>query len=182
MRQEGLRAVHHAPEVDVHDAVDVLELHVLDLAVVGDSGIVEDRVDPAEMIGDGLRVLEHRFAFGDVEQLAVHLRAGRLDEPLGLGETVGVDVADGDLGAALAERMKAVEDLQHRVQVERETALLAWRLYRETMVGRVWTAMWLLMAGGMPFGPTIPAQVTISRYGAPACATVGTLGSSGERV
>lgn len=103
MRQEGLRAVHHAPEVDVHDAVDVLELHVLDLAVVGDSGIVEDRVDPAEMIGDGLRVLEHRFAFGDVEQLAVHLRAGRLDEPLGLGETVGVDVADGDLGAALAE-------------------------------------------------------------------------------
>ena len=38
------------------------------------------------------------------------------------------------------------------------------------------------MAGGMPFGPTIPAQVTISRYGAPACATVGTLGSSGERV
>lgn len=29
------------------------------------------------------------------------------------------------------------------------TALLAWRLYRETMDGRVWTAMFLLMAGGM---------------------------------
>lgn len=29
------------------------------------------------------------------------------------------------------------------------TALLAWRLYRETMDGRVWTAMLLLMAGGM---------------------------------
>jgi drug/metabolite transporter (DMT)-like permease len=29
------------------------------------------------------------------------------------------------------------------------TALLAWRLYRETMDGRVWTAMALLLAGGM---------------------------------
>ena len=28
------------------------------------------------------------------------------------------------------------------------TALLAWRLYRETMDGRVWTAMLLLLAGG----------------------------------
>jgi drug/metabolite transporter (DMT)-like permease len=29
------------------------------------------------------------------------------------------------------------------------TAVLAWRLYRETMDGRVWTAMILLLAGGM---------------------------------
>ena len=29
------------------------------------------------------------------------------------------------------------------------TAVLAWRLYRETMDGRVWTAMALLLAGGM---------------------------------
>jgi drug/metabolite transporter (DMT)-like permease len=29
------------------------------------------------------------------------------------------------------------------------TALLAWRLYRETMDGRVWTAMALLLAGGV---------------------------------
>jgi len=29
------------------------------------------------------------------------------------------------------------------------TAVLAWRLYRETMDGRVWTAMTLLLAGGM---------------------------------
>ncbi len=29
------------------------------------------------------------------------------------------------------------------------TAVLAWRLYRETMDGRVWTAMVLLLAGGM---------------------------------
>jgi drug/metabolite transporter (DMT)-like permease len=29
------------------------------------------------------------------------------------------------------------------------TALLAWRLYRETMDGRVWAAMLLLLAGGM---------------------------------
>ena len=29
------------------------------------------------------------------------------------------------------------------------TAILAWRLYRETMDGRVWAAMALLLAGGM---------------------------------
>ncbi|MBE0549730.1 MAG: DMT family transporter, partial [Rubrivivax sp.] len=29
------------------------------------------------------------------------------------------------------------------------TAVLAWRLYRETMDGRVWAAMALLLAGGM---------------------------------
>jgi drug/metabolite transporter (DMT)-like permease len=33
------------------------------------------------------------------------------------------------------------------------TAVLAWRLYRETMDGRVWAARALLLAGGMVLVP-----------------------------
>jgi len=69
VRQEGLGAVDDAPEVDVHHPVDVFELHVFDLAVVRDTGVVEDGVDLGEVGRDGIGVGEHRLALGDVQQL-----------------------------------------------------------------------------------------------------------------
>jgi hypothetical protein len=47
--QKGFGAVDDAPEVDIHDPLDVLELRLLEVAVVGNAGIVVDLVDFAEV-------------------------------------------------------------------------------------------------------------------------------------
>ena len=72
VREERLRAVDDAPEVDVHHAFDVLERGDLDVADVGDARIVVDLVDLAEVGLDLVGVEQERFALGDVE--AVGLR------------------------------------------------------------------------------------------------------------
>ncbi len=99
MRQKGLGAVDDSPEVDVDDALDVFELGVLDLAVVGDAGVVEHRVDAAEVCGDGLGVVQNGLALSHIEGLGVHLGPGLADQALGGGQAGGVDVGDGQLGA-----------------------------------------------------------------------------------
>ena len=48
-RQEGFGAVDDAPEVDVHDPLDVLELGLDHVTVVGDPRVVVDLVDLTEM-------------------------------------------------------------------------------------------------------------------------------------
>ena len=44
--QEGLRPVHHSPEVDVHQPFEVLVGHRLDRGAERHAGVVEDQVDP----------------------------------------------------------------------------------------------------------------------------------------
>ncbi|SKZ14144.1 Uncharacterised protein [Mycobacteroides abscessus subsp. abscessus] len=101
--QEGLRSVHDAPEVDIHDSLDVFELCALDLAVVRDARVVEDDVDLAVVGHDRVGVIENRLTLCDVEQLGVHRCAGLGDELFRRRETVGVDVGDRQLGALLAQ-------------------------------------------------------------------------------
>ena len=69
VRQERLRAVHDAPEVDVHQPREVLVAHRLDGRRERNPGVVEDEVDLAVFGGDGVGPREHRVAIGDVEAL-----------------------------------------------------------------------------------------------------------------
>lgn len=77
---------------------------------------------------------EARIARGDLKRLVAMAAFGAVIGPValawGLQRTSGTS----------ASLMLTLEALF--------TALLAWRLYRETMDGRVWTAMLLLLAGG----------------------------------
>ncbi len=77
---------------------------------------------------------EARIARGDLKRLLAMAAFGAVIGPValawGLQRTSGTS----------ASLMLTLEALF--------TALLAWRLYRETMDGRVWTAMLLLLAGG----------------------------------
>jgi drug/metabolite transporter (DMT)-like permease len=77
---------------------------------------------------------EARIARGDLKRLLAMAGFGAVIGPValawGLQRTSGTS----------ASLMLTLEALF--------TALLAWRLYRETMDGRVWTAMLLLLAGG----------------------------------
>ena len=124
MRQERLGAVDDAPEVDVDDALDLLEAHLLDVAGEGDAGVVEDQVDDAELGGDGVGVGEHGGAVGDVEALLVHLRAELTRAAGGLGQAGGVDVADGEPRAAAGELVGSARPMPEPAPVT--TATLPW--------------------------------------------------------
>ncbi|SIM99158.1 Uncharacterised protein [Mycobacteroides abscessus subsp. abscessus] len=99
MWQEGLGAVDDAPEVDVDDALDVLELAFLHLALECDASVVVDLIDLAEVLLDGVGVEQEGFALSDVETIRTDLGAQRLDLAFGFGQALGIDIADGDLGA-----------------------------------------------------------------------------------
>jgi hypothetical protein len=95
VRQEDLGAVDHAPVVDVHDALDLLELGDLDIAGESDAGVVVDLIDLAEVVFDLVGVEQEAFAFGDVEPVGLDPRADRRQAVLGDLEAFCVDVADG---------------------------------------------------------------------------------------
>ena len=68
------------------------------------AGVVEDQVDLAvvgdDLVGPGV----HRVAIGDVDPVRRDLHARALAQHDGLGETDLVDVAQGQMCAALCER------------------------------------------------------------------------------
>ncbi len=94
MREKGFGPVDDAPEVDVDDALDVLELGLLDVAVVGDAGVVVDLVDLAEVCDDGVGVGQHGLPFGDVEPVGLDVRAECFGLANGFGKSVRVDIGE----------------------------------------------------------------------------------------
>ena len=103
MRQKRFGAVHHTPEVDVHYPFDVLEIGILDVAVVGDAGIVVHLVHRAEVRDDVVGVGQHFLPFGDVQPVGLHLRPKHLHRTHRLRETIGVDVGQRQLCAPRRE-------------------------------------------------------------------------------
>ncbi len=103
MRQERLGAVDDAPEVDVHDPVEVLERHLLDGAGEGDAGVVEDEIDRAEVGDDLIGVRQDQLALRDIEVIGLDLGTGLLDQRLRLGETVRVHITDREPCSAAGE-------------------------------------------------------------------------------
>ena len=105
VRQEGLGAVHHAPEVDVHDPLVLGVVAAFDGAGVSDAGVVEDQVDLAELayhlIGPGM----HSSTVGDIDHGFQHLHTVLARGLGGFLEAGGVDVGDGQV-AALAGQVQ----------------------------------------------------------------------------
>ena len=94
VRQERFGAVDHAPIVHVHDSFNVLELSDLDVAAVGDAGVVVDLVDLAEV---GLHVIgieQERLPFRHVEAVRFDRRSDGLEPALGNRQSLGVDVTN----------------------------------------------------------------------------------------
>ncbi len=87
------------PEVDVHDPLDVLVLADLDVPPgERDAGIVVDLVDLAEVRLDAVGVGLEGLPLGDVQPIGLDVHTDRLEALLGDRETLGVDIADGQLG------------------------------------------------------------------------------------
>ena len=63
------------------DPVHVGVLEVLEVAGERDAGVVDDDVDPAELLGDRVGVRRERGAVGDVEMVAADLAARRRSWP-----------------------------------------------------------------------------------------------------
>ena len=100
---DGLGAVVDALQVDVDDAVELVLAHLLELRVLDDAGVVDQRVDAPPL---GHHALDHRrdaFLVGDVDDEADGLAAA-LDDEIDRRLHRGlVDVAGDDLRAFLGE-------------------------------------------------------------------------------
>jgi hypothetical protein len=104
VRQELLGAVHDTPEVDADDPVHVLVVEVDDVTGERDARVVDDHVDPSELLGHRGGVRRERGPVGDVELVCAHgLGARGLGEGPGLGETGLVDVGQREVRAAAGE-------------------------------------------------------------------------------
>ena len=103
MGQKDLGAVDHTPVVDVHHTFHVLERSDLDIADVGDTRVVVDLVDLAEVLDHRVRVELEGLTFGDVEPVCLHRCADRLQPLLGDRQALGVDVTDRHAGAGTGE-------------------------------------------------------------------------------
>ncbi len=66
LRDEGLAQVEHAAQVDVQHRVVVLGLDVHDLQRLGDAGVVDEHVDPAEFTNDPLGGAQARLLVDDI--------------------------------------------------------------------------------------------------------------------
>ncbi len=67
--QESLGAVDHAPEVDVHQPLEVVVVHVFYGSAQCHTGVVEDHVGVAEMVDHIVGEIIERLAVGHVENL-----------------------------------------------------------------------------------------------------------------
>ena len=97
--QERLGAVHDAPEVDVHEPLEVGIGHGLDRRSQGHPGVVEHQVDRAVLGDDLVGPRVHGVAIGDVDARARHLHARPLAEGDGLGQADVVDIAQREVRA-----------------------------------------------------------------------------------
>jgi hypothetical protein len=103
VRQERFAAVQDPPEVDAHQPLPVLPAGVEKVRDHVDAGVIDDEVDLPEVGGDFMSVGLHRVALRDVERVAVRFDAELLARGRGLLSVGGVDVGDGELGAAAGE-------------------------------------------------------------------------------
>jgi hypothetical protein len=97
--QERFGSIDHAPVVDVHHPLEVLELADLDVAGERDARVVVNLVDRAEVVVDRVGVCQERLPFGDVEAVGLHRRAECGEPLLGGRQSLDIDVTDGQLGA-----------------------------------------------------------------------------------
>ena len=75
MRKEGLRAIHHAPEIDIDHPLDICERHPQEFAAVHHAGIVDHQVHRAEFGDDRVGVGQHRVPVTHIEPIGPDLGA-----------------------------------------------------------------------------------------------------------
>ena len=97
MRQERLRAMHDAPEVDVHHPLEVVVVDLLVAAEQRHARVVDHDVHPTEPAADRVGVVVHGPAVADVHTLHQDPPAGAgPHQPGGLGQSGLVRVTQGE--------------------------------------------------------------------------------------
>ncbi|SHU78998.1 Uncharacterised protein [Mycobacteroides abscessus subsp. abscessus] len=104
--QECLGAVCHTPEVDIHQPVEVIPFHVLDIGRKCHPGIVEHQIDLPELILDVGGMGIDGGAIGHVELEGDGGRARLLAAPGGIGHPGGIDVRKCQARTTLRQRQR----------------------------------------------------------------------------
>ena len=93
-----------AAEIDVDHSVKLLVGHLVELSVLGDPGVVDQNIDPPELLGDGLDHFGHLLLVGDVDDKGTHGAEGR-QVLSSLSDLFGADIADCDFSALFQEQL-----------------------------------------------------------------------------
>ena len=109
LRQEGVRDVEHAVEVDTQHLLPVLDDRLRipgDGVAPVDAGIIDQDRDRTDLLVDERSNLAAAVALGHIEHQIFGLAAGFPDCRNGLRRSIAVDVEDDDAGALprIAER------------------------------------------------------------------------------
>jgi hypothetical protein len=72
VRHKGPDTVHHAPEVDAEEPLEIIVGAVFDRRAQRDAGIVEDEVDPAVLLCHPVRPTVHGLSVRHVHLFARH--------------------------------------------------------------------------------------------------------------
>ena len=97
MGQERFRAIHHAPEVDVHQPLEIFVAHALDGARKRDAGVVEDQIDLAVVVRHRIRPCVDGIAVRNIDALRRHSNVGASRLAHGLLQPLCVDVGQSDM-------------------------------------------------------------------------------------
>ena len=88
MRQKGLRAIDHAPEINIHQPFAIIEAHLRHRRAKGHTGIVQNQISPA-MIFFHLRCqVEHGIAVGNIDHIGFHAAFGGFHRGFGVGQHI----------------------------------------------------------------------------------------------
>src|SRR5690606_10694249 len=97
--QEGLAAMHHAPEVDVHDPVVIIQRVAFDGSSHRHPGVVDDQIHPAVVDHYLVGPLPHGLEIGHIDTLVADLYLEAANQFQGFGQSLLVHVAQGQLTA-----------------------------------------------------------------------------------
>ena len=103
MRQEGLRAVHHAPKINVHQPVEIINRDMLSQRPKRHASIVHDQVASAMLLQHLLSPSKHLLALGDIDPRAADLDGAALQQSDGLRQAVCVHITQRQMAAACGQ-------------------------------------------------------------------------------
>ena len=107
MRQKGLRAIDHAPKINVHQPIEIINTQFVHRGAHGDPGIVEHEIRTAIGFFNMGGQFVYAVSISRIQNMRVYRTASTFDELGCFIEHVFANVCDNSLGTIAGQRERA---------------------------------------------------------------------------
>ena len=104
MRQKGLRAIDHAPKINVHQPIEIINTQFVHRGAHGDPGIVEHEIRTAIGFFNMGGQFVYAVAISRIQNMRVYRAASTFDELGCFIEHVFANVSDNSFGTIAGQR------------------------------------------------------------------------------